>query len=301
MTNSAQRKLNCVIERTLKDAGLTNPPVRLTDILEHLELHQQFYDLSDPGFLEKTKHKLQVGGRKLVEIIQKIKLSAVLFFDEKRVVIDRSLPILRREWPGFHEVGHRICPGHREVFAFGDTAQTLHPDFHENLEAEASFVGEGVMFCGERFTDEARDTMPCWQTIDALADRFKRTKTTALRRYTGYGPSRIMASMLVTPQWKLDGVHLPGSGRRLVRSPGFAKQFSMAGVKDLVQLVASADSSTGSLSTRVVVIADDNDDHHEFLMEAYFNSYDLLTIFVHQRKLNMRGRIVVPQGITLDV
>ncbi len=300
MTPFAQRKLNSAIEHTLRDAGLSGPPVRLKDVLDHLELYQEYYDLSDPGFLEKTKHKLQIGGRKLVEIIQKIKLNAVLFFDEKRVIIDRSLPILRREWPGFHEAGHRICPGHREVFAFGDTAQTLRPDYHEQLEAEANFVGEGVMFCGKRFTEEARDTTPCWETIDALAERYERTKTTALRRYTGFGPNRMMASMLVTPQWKLDSVHPPGTGRRFVRSADFATQFSRVGVNDLVQLVNSSDSRIGSLAAEQVVLTDDNDDHHEFLVEAYFNSYDLLTIFVHQRKLNMRGRIVVPQEITTN-
>lgn len=300
MTPFAQRKLNSVIERTLRDAGFRGPPVRLKDVLDHLELYQEFYDLSDPGFLDKTKHKIQIGGRKLVEIVRKIKLNAVLFFDENRVIIDRSLPILRRVWPGFHEAGHRICPGHREVFAFGDTAQTLDPDYHEKLEAEANFVGAGLMFCGERFTEEARDTTPCWETIDAFAERFGRTKTTALRRYTGFGPNHIMASMLVTPQWKLDGDHPPGSGRRFVRSPRFAKQFSTADVKDLAQLVTSASSSSGSLDTGQVVLRDDNDDHHEFLMETYFNSYDLLTIFVHQRKLNTRGQIVVPHGIAVE-
>ena len=66
MTPFAQRELNKVIERTLKDAGLTRPPVPLQDMLDHLKLFQEFYDLSDPSFLDKTKHKLQVGGRRLV-------------------------------------------------------------------------------------------------------------------------------------------------------------------------------------------------------------------------------------------
>lgn len=165
MTPFAQRELNKLIERTLKEAGLTKPPVRLEDLLAHLKLYQEYYDLSDPAFLNRTKHKMLIGGRRLVEIVKRIKLQAVLFFDENRVAIDRSLPPLKRVWPGFHEAGHRICPLHREIFAFGDTAQTLNPDYQEKLEAEANFAGAGLMFCGKRFTEEARDTLPCWETI----------------------------------------------------------------------------------------------------------------------------------------
>jgi hypothetical protein len=297
VTPFAQRELNKVIERTLKDAGLTKPPIRLKDVLEHLELFQEFYDLSDPSFLDKTKHKIRVGRHRLIQVVKKIKLQAVLFFDENRVAIDHSLPVLKREWPAFHEAGHRICPGHREVSAFGDTAQTLRPDYQEKLEAEANFVGAGLMFCGKRFTAEARDTTPCWDAINKMANSFGRTKTTTLRRYAGFGPDCAMAAVIGTPVWKVDSENLPGSWRHFVPSPKFADRFSNADVNHMVEWVTlhANPKRGGQVASFPLVLKDDNDDRHEFLAEAFFNTHDLLMIFVHQRKLNGRGRIIVPE------
>lgn len=296
MSPFAKRELNKVIERTLKDAGLTKQPVGLNELMKHLKLFQEFYDLSNPGFLDRAKHEMVIGGHRLSRIIKKIKLQAVLFFDESRVVIDSSLPTLRREWPGFHEAGHRVCPGHRDVFAFGDTAKTLDPAFQEKLEAEANFVGAGLMFCGKRFTEEARDTTPEWQTIGALADRFERNITTTLRRYAGFGPDVIMAAVIGTPAWKYDSEHAPGSWRHFVPSPKFAAQFSTIDVAGMVDLVngQARQQRGGQVAGFPFVLTDDNDERHEFYAEAFFNTHDLLMLFVQRQKLNARGTIVVP-------
>ena len=58
MTPYAQKKLDGLVQRTLNDAGLTQPPVCLSDLMEFLDLSQEFYNLSDPGFLDKAKHKI---------------------------------------------------------------------------------------------------------------------------------------------------------------------------------------------------------------------------------------------------
>ncbi len=302
MTPFAQQKLNKVIERTLRDAGLTEPPVRLEHVMDHLKLFQEFYDLANPDFLDKAKHKIRIGGQRLAQLFEKIKLQAVLFFDENRVVIDQSLPVLKRTWPGFHEAGHRICPGHRETFAFGDTAQTLDPDYQEMLEAEANFAGAGLMFCGKRFTKETRDTTPCWQTIETLADRFGRTKTTTLRRYAGFGPDHVMAAAIGTPWWKEDGEHEPGSCRHFVPSPEFATQFSNLDRARLFELVntQAKPRSGGLVASFAMALTDDNDSQHEFHVETFFNTYDLLVLFVHQRKLSPRGTLVVPNSVRGD-
>jgi hypothetical protein len=299
VTPFQERELNKIVERTLRDAGFRNPPVQLTDVLEHLELSQYFYDLSDPSFLDKAKHKVMVGGHRLVEIIRKIKLQAVLFFDEGRIVVDRSLPPLKQVWPAFHEAGHRICPLHKEVFAFGDTAQTLLPEFHEKLEAEANYAGGCLMFCGNYFTRETMDTMPCWATVDAMAERYGRTKTATLRHYVRFGPDHPMAVIIGTPWWKQGGDHEPGSWRHFVSSYGFARQFSNANADYLNGTVNqnTKEQYGGQVASFTLPLADDDGIEHEFLAEAFFNRYDLLMMFVHLRKLNSRGVIVVPEQI----
>ena len=56
----------------------------------------------------------------------------------------------------------------------------------------------------------------------------------------------------------------------------------------------------GSVASFPIVLTDDNDNQHEFHVETFFNTYDLLTLFVHQRRLNVRGTLVVPNSIQVD-
>lgn len=123
--------------------------------------------------------------------------------------------------------------------------------------------------------------------------------TTTLRRYAGFGPDRVMAAVIGTPAWKVDREHASGSWRHFVPSPQFAERFSCVDVDNIVQLVnVRANPQSGGLVARFpLVLGDDNDDRHEFLAEAFFNTHDLLMIFVHQRKLNGHGRIMVPEPI----
>lgn len=297
MTPFAERELNKVVERTLKDAGLTKPPVRLERILSHLKLFKEFYDLSNPSFLDRAKHRVMVGGHRLAQIVQKIKLQAVLFFDENRLGIDSSLPALKQDWPAFHEAGHRICPGHREVFAFGDTAQTLHPSYQEKLEAEANFAGAGLMFCGRKFTEEAIDTVPSWQTVEKLAERFGRTKTTTLRRYAEFGPELVIAALIGTPAWRGDADHPAGECRHFVSSRSFSRDFACVDEDELFARINARCKRQrgGTVAQCELAISDDNGDEHEFAVEAFCNTYDLLVLLVHRRRLGAKKMVVVPR------
>jgi hypothetical protein len=127
MNENTRHEIEKVTWKTLRDAGIIRPPVQVEILLQHLHLHRHFYNLKDPGFLDRTKHKIRIHGTKLVNILQKIKLMAVLFYDENRIVIDSELPQIRQDWPSFHEVSHKIFSWHKPYF-YGDTAQTLDPD-----------------------------------------------------------------------------------------------------------------------------------------------------------------------------
>ena len=60
MDDATRREIDKACRGTLRDAGLTGPPVRAEVLLEHLELYCHFYNLQDPVFLEKAKHNLQI-------------------------------------------------------------------------------------------------------------------------------------------------------------------------------------------------------------------------------------------------
>ena len=171
MDNRIRRDIDNITWKTLREAGLSKPPVTIESVLEYLNLHRDFYDLKEPSFLDKIKHKVKVRGKSIVDIIKKIDLRAVLFYDEDRIVIDSELPKLRQDWPSFHETGHKILEWHRPYY-YGDTAQTLNPDFQEILEAEANYAASALMFCGPVFTKESYDTKKEWASIARLKKRY---------------------------------------------------------------------------------------------------------------------------------
>lgn len=157
MDEATRQEICRVAERTLRDAGLTEPPLPIEALLKHLQLYRDYYDLEDPGFLDRAKFKLLIHGRKLVDILSKVRLKAVLLFDENRICIDEALPKIKQPWASCHEAGHRILPWHKPYF-YADTAETLDPASQEDLEQEAHYAAARLLFLGDRFRADARDT-----------------------------------------------------------------------------------------------------------------------------------------------
>ncbi len=54
--DSTKRKIDKAVAKTLKEAGMREPPFLIEDLLSHLELDREFYDLEDPGLLRQFWH-----------------------------------------------------------------------------------------------------------------------------------------------------------------------------------------------------------------------------------------------------
>lgn len=297
MDSATKREIDKVCWATLREAGITRPPVPVEVLLEHLRLHREFYDLQNPGFLDRAKHKIRVHGRRLVEIIQKVKLLAVLFYDEDRIVVDADLPAIKRDFPSFHEVAHRICRWHKPYF-YGDTAQTLDPDWHEQLESEANYGASTMMFCGPVFTHEALDTSRDWASVAELKERYGKSFVTTLRRYVEHSHDHPMAMLVSTPYRKERPDDQPERWRHFVRSPRFTSEFPAVAAGDLLAAVDTnvTERYISSVTDFAYCLTDSNGARHEFRAESFDNSYYLLTLFVELRRLDAE-RIVVPASV----
>jgi hypothetical protein len=281
------KEIDRIVAKTIRDAGLNEPPILIEDLLEFLQLHRDFYDLEDPGLIARVRHKIRIGGRKLVDIARKISLSALWLPDRDKILIDSSLPPPKQEWASFHDAVHTVLPWHRAYF-LGDTAQTLDPDFQEKLEEEANYGASALMFGGGIFTQEALDTVPCWKSIQALKKRHRKSLVTTLRRYVQFSHELPMAMMISTPWWeeKPDDQeerwrHYKGSGR-------FDVQFGCV-MPEIV--LAEVDTNTnrrvgGPVGEYYLNLVDVNGDLHEFYAESFYNQHYVLTLIVHQRQLN---------------
>lgn len=293
MNNQVRRDIDNKAWKTLREAGLREPPVTIERVLGHLKLHRDFYNLKEPGFLDKIKYKVKVRGKSIVDIIKKINLKAVLFYDQNRIIIDSDLPELRQDWPSFHETGHKILEWHKPYY-YGDTAQTLNPDFQEILEAEANYAASALMFCGPVFTEESCDTKKEWASIMELKKRYCRTITTTLRRYVEHGPDHAMVMLVGTPYWKATSGQTERC-RHFVKSEKFEKQF---GNLKLENILGEVDKNSrvcqgGPVADFTCSLDDNNGDAHEFHVVAFYNRHDLLTFCVQTEKRTTK-RIILP-------
>lgn len=295
MNETTRREIEKVTWRNLKDAGIVRPPVQIEAVLQHLHLYRDFYNLENPSFLDRAKHKIRIHGRKLINIVRKINLKAVLFYDEDRIVIDAGLPIIRQDWPSFHEAAHKILPWHKPYFSYGDTAQTLDPDWHELLESEANYAASALMFCGPIFTKEARDMTRDWESVKFLTKRYGKTMTTTLRRFVEHGPEHPMVMLVSIPNWCIEPIDQTKRCRYFVRSKKFAEQFSAVTANEMLSAVDNNSISRrgGPVADFTFALNDDNGMSHEFRIESFYNQYDLLTLCIHLRKCTSKS-IIIP-------
>ncbi|HEA67426.1 MAG TPA: hypothetical protein ENI07_11470 [Desulfobacterales bacterium] len=234
---STKRQIDKAVGKTLKEAGMREPPFLVEDLLDHLELGREFYDLEDPGLLRRFWHKVEVRGKTLQKIIKTIKLAALWLPDtgRERILIDETLPAPKKNWASFHDTAHSILEWHRPFF-LGDTAQTLDPDFQEALEADANYGASGLMFGGEVFTRDALDTKPEWDSIDALKKAYKTSWVTTLRRYVEFSRDIPMALTVSTPWWEIKPDDQEHRCRHFIKSGAFKIQFSVI-TQDILKLI----------------------------------------------------------------
>ncbi len=289
--DSTKHKIDKAVAKTLKEAGMKEPPFLIENLLEHLELDREFYDLEDPSLLRQLWHKVKVKGKFLSKIKKTIKLAALWLPDigRERILVDEALPEPKKKWASFHDTTHSILEWHRPFF-LGDTAQTLDPDFQEALEADANYGASGLMFGGKVFTIDALDTNPEWKSVEALKKIYKTSYITTLRRYVEFSHNIPMALTVSTPWWKTKPNDEDHRCRHYIKSGIFKIQFAVITRELLLEII---DGNTikrrgGPVGDFSLNLLDVNGDLHEFYAESFFNRHDILTLIIHNRK--MKGR-----------
>jgi hypothetical protein len=285
MDDWTRQQIDKAVERVLAEAGIKTPPVRVEDLLDYLRVHRDFYNLQDPVLLQRFWHKVKVQKQKLIQVVNRIKLSAVWLPNEERILVDQSQPQPKQEWASFHDGLHRILDWHRPFF-LGDTATTLDPDYQETLEEEANYGASAAMFCGRAFTADARDVAPNWSGLQQMKQKYRKSWVTTLRRFVEHGHDLPMAMMVSTPPWLRKPDNQENRYRHFVGSSRFDSQFPDVITEDIRDEI---DRNTryrrgGPVGEFSIAIRDANGNLNEFLGESFFNQHDILTLMVHQTR-----------------
>ena len=278
------------VERVLRGLGHPDPPLRLEDVRELLQLDRVFYTADDPGIVQETISRIRIAGIQvykrptlLIDAIRKSSLQALYLPDRKRILLDKSLHKLKHRWNEAHEICHSLLPWHQEVM-LGDNKYTLLPACQDEVETEANFGAGRLLFLRERFTEEARSLEPSIDTIQGLKGIFGNTISSTLYRYVESADvDRPIVGMITEhPHESRRSKDFDPSDpcRHFIRSPAFERCFGRVSEADLFTHVTAYCGAQGGgpLGEAELVLIDDNRDRHRFYFETFFNRYDALTL-----------------------
>ena len=288
LTDCEASDIDQQVAKVLRGIGNPEPPLRLEDVRELLELDLKFYSSNNDGYVRETISRIKVAGKQilkrptiLLDAIQKRDLKALWVPDRKRILIDETLPRLKWRWSEGHEIGHSIIPWHDEMM-HGDNKRTLTPSAEQQLEAEANFAAGRLLFLGDKFKERLLSNPLTYASIDDLATVFGNTKTTTLWR--AVETLEVPAFGLVTQHPSQPVDQDKPTVRYFVRSKAFKEQFSRVTTQFLfAQLGPVCRSGNGPIGRADVLLTDLNSDQHVFCLEAFHNSYETLTLGTHQR------------------
>jgi hypothetical protein len=278
------------VAKVLRGLGDPEPPIDLRLVRELLKLDHGYYSTTDDSLLRDTFSKLKVAGQQVLarptllrDAVRSLSLKALYLPDQKRILIDRDLPLLKHRWNEAHEIGHDIIPWHAGMM-LGDTEQTLTPSCHVIMETEANYAAGQILFLGSRFQNEATSSAPSLEFVKQLKKRFGNTMTSTLWRFVEQAHAGRAMVALITghphrARWKAD-FDAANPCRYRIQSPLFRERFSKITDVELFSLVQGYAGAQlgGILGGTEIELHDSNHDRHVFWFETFFNRYEALTL-----------------------
>lgn len=280
-------------DKLLRELGNPEPPLRLEDVRTLLQLDRHYFTSETDGLLQSVVSKLKRGGRQilhrptlLLDAVKKFNLRALYLPDHKRILIDDAIPQPKHRWLEAHEIGHDLLPWHHDMM-LGDDDITPTASTHAKMEAEANYAAGSLLFLGDKFREECRQSWASVENAKVLQKRYGNTITSTLWRMIEYVGEQdpIIGAIGSHP-----GVHGEGPCfRHLIPSLAFHRKFDMPNPDELIVSIRKycRRSGHGYLGVGEVLLRDRSESVHVFDFETFFNGYDALTIGVHRRELSV--------------
>ena len=255
------------VERLLHGLDNPEPPLRLSDVRELLQLDRTFYTADDPSIVNEVISQIRIAG---IQVYNR----PMLIFDAIRKLSLKAL---------FLPDQRRLIPWHHDIM-LGDNELTLSPNCHEQVEAEANFAAGRLLFLRERFTEEIRSVEPSIDVIRDLHKIYGNTLSTTLYRFVeSAGTERPIVGMITGHPHvarRLKTFDPLNPCRYFIQSTAFRRYFQSISERNLFTGIAGycGRQRGGRLGENELILTDDCGDRHIFLFETFFNQYDALTL-----------------------
>jgi len=284
--------IDAQVEKIFRGLGSPSPPLSLDDVRALLKLDRQYYSSRNDSAVRDVASRIWVAGQQiltrpmlLIDAIRKADLKALYIPDQRRILLDQDLPILKHRWNEAHEIGHSVIPWHKATW-LGDDKNTLSEACSANIESEANYAAGRLLFFRERFIQEVNDSKPTIASVKALKESYGNTMTSTLWRVIESSERTIFGAISCHPHKLSDDFNAAEPLRYFIRSPKFARRFSAIHEQEIFGYMQQycTRARGGPLGQAELTLPDDNGDLHHFSFETFFNQYDALTIGVYQRK-----------------
>jgi len=286
-----RKDIKSKVDRILSELGNPEPPLKLEDVRDLLELDLSFFSGESDGLLNVAFSRLKRAGKQIVkrptllrDAIKKFDLRALYLPDRKRILIDDKVPKPKHRWLEAHEIGHDLLPWHGDMM-LGDDEITPTPSVRDKIETEANYAAGALLFMTDRFMQECKDVEPTIKSAQKLKKRYSNTFTTTLWRMIEYmGEDKPMFGLI--GQHPCDFANDKPNFRHLIPSSSFDEMFEFPSVETLSATVRSyCRRGRGPLGEKDVVLPGRDGSQHEFQIETFYNGYDALTLARYSKKL----------------
>ena len=277
---------------------IPGPPLDLDVVRELLRLDRQYYSSTDDSAIREFMSRAVIAGKQValrpmlvIDAIRKWDLKALYLPDRKRILIDESQHKLKWRWSEAHEVIHSVVPWHQTLM-HGDTAHTLNPTCHAELEGEANYGAGRLLFLQGVFDEFAKSSPVSFKLVQDAQKQFKNTLTSCLWRMVETLEVPALGIVSQHPHYTDEEFDRTAPCRYFIRSRKFEEMFASFTEQDGFDILSSYCSwgKRGPLAKREIVLTDDRGDEHLFSFEPFHNGHELLTLIAYLKP----NKVIVP-------
>jgi len=279
-----KQEINGIIDRIHHDLKPKNDIINLAEVRELLKLDLGYYKTSDPSLLDDVVHKMRVGAHqiinaptKLITVVRKFGLSALFLPERRRILLDEDIPPPKKRWAESHEITHSVLSWHQE-YMLGDTLQTISPECHEQIEAEANHGAGRLIYPVKSLITVANSSSPSMKHVRAISSHFRNSITSALWRYVEIVEFPCVGIIGEHPHHCAD---VNEAIVYFIRSPSFVARFAKIDETQIFEILKSYCAyrkSGGPLGTHQFILTDDSGNAHIFTGETFSNTHQVLTL-----------------------